>query len=351
MKYQVSYFKHSLQFKKTSRTSRGEINHHESYILKLTCNNQVGYGEAAPLKGLSIDYIDNFENQLQFYCQQINDGFPIEKLDFIGFPSIEFAVETALLGIKNYNPFKLFESPFYAGIGIEINGLVWMNNTEQMLIDALQKIEEGFTCIKFKVGSQDFDEECRMFERIRKIASPNQIEIRLDANGAFTDDDVRQKLNDLKRFEIHSIEQPVKPGQQELMQEICAVSAIPIALDEELIGVSVADKGAVLLKLIKPTYIILKPTLLGGLVKSNNWIKHANNLGVGWWATSALESNIGLNAIAQWSSTYQPKIPQGLGTGRLYSNNIESPLTINQGKLNYNHSSFWTIPSEQNTTS
>ena len=346
MKYQVSYFKHSLQFKKTSRTSRGELNTHESYIIKLTANNLIGYGEAAPLKGLSIDYVDLFDQHLNHFCQLINDGFPIHKIDFTEFPSIDFAFETAMLGIKNQQPFKLFDSPFYEGIGIDINGLVWMNNTEQMLGDAFKKIEEGFTCIKFKVGAQDFDEECRMLERLRKVVTANQIEIRLDANGAFNDDDVRQKLNDLKRFEIHSIEQPIKPKQIDLMQEISAISPIPIALDEELIGVSVMEEGNTLLKFIKPHYIILKPTLLGGLTKSNSWIKLANKLEIGWWATSALESNIGLNAIAQWCSTYQLKMPQGLGTGSLYTNNIASPLQIKNGKIQYKQGSSWIIPTE-----
>lgn len=345
MKYQAGYFKHSLQFKKTSRTSRGELNTHETYILKLTYNNFIGYGEAAPLKGLSIDYIDSFEVQLKHFCQLVNDGFPIEKIDFTEFPSIEFAFETALLGINNQQPFKLFDTPFFLGNGIDINGLVWMNHSEQMLNDALHRLEEGFSCIKFKVGALDFDEECRMLERFRKIASPHQIQIRLDANGAFTNDDVRQKLKELKRFTIHSIEQPVKQHQHELMQEVCASSTISVALDEELIGISVIEKGESLLKFIQPQFIILKPTLVGGLRKSNEWIKHANKLDIGWWATSALESNIGLNAIAQWCSTYQLKLPQGLGTGSLYTNNIASPLTIQYGKLNYNQGVSWVIPS------
>jgi o-succinylbenzoate synthase len=341
------YFTHQLHFHQTARTSRGEMQTHKVYFIRINNQGRYAWGEAAPLTGLSIDSIEKIEQHLADCCSLINDGFPAEKIDHTHFPSVAFAFETALLALKNENPFKLFDTAFYNGQkGIDINGLIWMDSKEKMLESSFKKILEGYTCIKFKVGALDFDEECRMLEQVRNYANAFKLEIRLDANGAFTADDALKKLAELKRFDIHSMEQPIKANQVELMAEICAKSPIHIALDEELIGVE-PDKMGMLLQKIQPHYIVLKPTLLGGLKAADKWIQKAQQQAVCWWATSALESNIGLNAIAQWCSTYELAIPQGLGTGMLYKNNIPSPLHITGQKLYYQADKIWeTTPIE-----
>jgi o-succinylbenzoate synthase len=314
---------------------------HTVYYIRITHQNKYAWGEAAPLPGLSIDPIEQIETHLTQCCTLINDGFPAEDIDHSRFPAVAFAFETALLALKNEKPFHLFDTAYSNGQkGIDINGLIWMDSKEKMLESAFKKISDGYSCLKFKIGALDFDEECRMLEQVRKHTNAFKLEIRLDANGAFTHDNAFEKLSDLKRFEIHSIEQPIKPRQYDLMAEICAKSPIHIALDEELIGVEL-DQTETILKKINPRYIILKPTLLGGLKVADKWIHKAQQHAVGWWATSALESNIGLNAIAQWCSTYELAIPQGLGTGMLYENNIPSPLRIIDNKLYYKQNEFW----------
>jgi len=341
MNYSASYKKHELQFIKPSRTSRGEMRTHEVFYISLTHNSETGTGEAAPLKGLSIDAVEDLEEKIKSFCSFINEGIHPLDLDLEKFPSIRFAFECALKEIETSHQHILFGTGFIHGEPIPINGLVWMDSTENMLNEAWKKIESGFTCIKFKVGTLDFDEECRMLETVRKKYSDSKIEIRLDANGAFKNDEATQKLKELSRFGIHSVEQPVKQKQHEIMQEVCAKSKIAIALDEELIGVDVFNNGKKLLQFIKPAYIILKPTLIGGFTLCEKWISVCEELKTGWWATSALESNIGLNAIAQWTSTFKTKMPQGLGTGGLYTNNISSPLIAKNGFLFYEVDKIW----------
>jgi o-succinylbenzoate synthase len=336
--YQASFKKYTLTFKKVARTSRNQLQTHTVYYIQLKrlSDGKITYGEAAPLKGLSIDDVPDIEQHIQNFCNEINNGVDIRELDFTPFPSVAFAFETASLAMSFNQPFQLFDTPFYHHQQpIKINGLVWMNDIETMLDEAFQKAQSGFDVIKFKVGAHDFDAECRMLEQFRKRFNAFNIEIRLDANGAFAVDDAIQKLKDLSRFDIHSIEQPIKAKQWEAMQQVCAESNISIALDEELIGVDVDANGFTMLNQTKPSYIILKPTLVGGLAKSNTWIKYANKLNIGWWATSALESNVGLNAICQWASTHHLQLPQGLGTGSLYHNNIESPLLVSNGTICY----------------
>jgi O-succinylbenzoate synthase len=340
----ATYTRKTLDFKKPARTSRGEMTSHTAYIVRLQQGGRFGFGEASPLRGLSIDDRPDFENTLAHCCSLINNGSAIESLDLAAFPSLLFAFETASRSLTFDDAFQVFESPFYSGNPIEINGLIWMNSLDEMLEEAFQKAAQGFGCIKFKVGALDFDEECRMLERFRKRYSAFKISLRLDANGAFTPADALEKLKDLSRFEIHSIEQPIKPKQVDWMQELCAKTPIDIALDEELIGVDVQEDGLALLKKIRPRYIILKPTLIGGFANADTWTKHALQQNIGWWATSALESNIGLNAIAQWCSTLGNPLPQGLGTGALYTNNIQSPLTITCGRLMLDQTLGWSDP-------
>lgn len=342
--YTASYIKHELQFKKPAKTSRNTMQTHKVYYVRLQSktNNNIYWGEAAPLPGLSIDDVTNIEQKLSECCEAINNGYTFKMLDFTGFPSVQFAFETAFLAAQHQEDFLLFDTPFYRNQQpIAINGLVWMNEKETMLQEALEKAANGFDTIKFKVGALDFDEECRMLEAFRKQFSAFKITIRLDANGAFISDDALEKLRELSRFEVHSIEQPIKPKQWDVMQEVCAKSKIAIALDEELIGVDVTTNGQRLLQHIKPHYLILKPTLLGGLKNSEAWVKLVQQHNIGWWATSALESNIGLNAIAQWTSTQQVQLPQGLGTGSLYTNNISSPLVVSHGQLVYDKGKKW----------
>ncbi len=353
MMYSASFVPYTLLFKKPAKTSRNELAEHQVYYLKLTrlIDGKVGYGEAAPLKGLSIDDVPHFEQQLQFVCDNLHLGWQNLYEDLIAFPSLQFALETAILSLQNEDSFLLFKSNFTDGnSAIPINGLIWMNDKETMLKEALEKASQGFNTIKFKVGALDFDDECRMLEAFRKQYNAFKITIRLDANGAFNGDDAAEKLRELARFDIHSIEQPIKPKQWDLMEMLCATSKIPIALDEELIGVSVSNHGKDVLQKIKPKYIILKPTLIGGLRNSDAWIKLAEQHDIGWWATSALESNVGLNAIAQWTATKNLQLPQGLGTGSLYLNNIPSPLSVNQGVLSYQRQETWDIGILNQTT-
>jgi o-succinylbenzoate synthase len=343
-KLEFFYKKQLLNFKVPATTSRGALNTHAAYYIVVSKLEEkiFGIGEAAPLKGLSIDDVPNFEEYLKHIIGLLNDGFGYQNLDLTNWPSLNFALETALNDLEHGGSRKIVENEFVAQKPIAINGLVWMNDIEKMQEEAFQKIDAGFKCIKLKIGAHDFDAECRLIERIRKQFDPFKLEIRVDANGAFLNSEALEKLNELKRFDLHSIEQPIKAQQQLFMEEICAKSPVPVALDEELIGVN-NEAIEKLLKLIKPQFIVLKPTLVGGLKNCDSWINSAKKLGIGYWLTSALESNIGLNAIAQYSSALNTTIPQGLGTGSLYTNNIESPLVVQNGYLYYDSHKNWVL--------
>lgn len=334
MAIKITFQKYPLHFNFTVRTSRGEVKNKEVYFISLfdTFNPEIkGVGEVAPLEGLSTDF-EIVESQL---VALNNTEFPnllaIEKLQFTEFPSLQFGLETAIWDFKNGGKKLIFESDFINGKPIKINGLVWMADKETMLNELKYKISAGFDTIKIKVGAIDFDEELSLLQYIRSHYSENEIHIRLDANGAFNQNDVFEKLDKLSKFNIHSIEQPIKQGNWELMKEVSRKSPIPIALDEELIGKN--DEKSALLDYIKPQFIILKPTLLGGFAQCNQWIGEAEKRKIAWWITSALESNIGLNAIAQYAATFPLILPQGLGTGGLYANNIDSNLVVKNGEL------------------
>lgn len=350
----IRWKKHRLEFTFQAGTSRGVLSHKDTWILIGTEKDSEFYGECGPLKGLSIDDRPDFEAKLDLVCAHLNTrsihawntlGFVdslIPELQLIGFPSIVMSLETLqadyLQGCKR----EIFESSFYTfEAPIAINGLVWMNEPEHMLKQALDKIEAGFSCIKLKVGAIDFEKECWILEQIREQYSEEKVVLRVDANGAFTEQDVWQKLEKLAVYGIHSIEQPIKPKQIELMRQLCKDAALDIALDEELIGISTVEEKEHLLEEIDPPFIILKPTLLGGFAATDEWIKAAEYRGIEWWMTSALESNIGLNAICQFTSTYSIYMPQGLGTGGLYHNNIVSPLTVYRGGIHYNSDQSW----------
>ncbi|MDP1726120.1 MAG: o-succinylbenzoate synthase [Bacteroidota bacterium] len=342
-----SYLKYSLQLAFNARTSRGTLESHDAYFIKVYDHVNpaiTGWGEASPLKGLSVDGDENFEHILIQVLEALNVGESTEQMDLIKYPALHFGLEMALLDLTNGGKRELFDSPFIKSMPIEINGLIWMSDIETMLKEVDKKIAEGFTCLKFKIGAHDFDEECRMLEHVRKKYSLNNLEIRLDANGSLKNNEALNQLKELLKFNIHSVEQPVAPGQADWMQEICAKSSIKIVLDEELIGVDVLKEGKKLLQCIKPAFIIIKPTLLGGFSLADKWLELATQNHIGWWATSALESNIGLNAIAQWCSTKNIKLPQGLGTGSLYTNNIKSPLSVHRGRLIYTPRNNWELP-------
>lgn len=344
--YSAFITKHILKFKTPAKTSRNTLEDKVVWLIHLSHlgKKTTGIGECSPLKGLSVDDVPGFETQLQEVVNLINNGAHPKELGLDNWPSITFGLETALLDLQNGGIRKITDEPFFLGEEkIPINGLVWMGNRQEMIAQAEEKIKAGYTCIKFKIGAMDFDEECRMLEELRKKHNAFTIEIRLDANGAFATDTAVEQLNELARFGIHSVEQPIKQGQWDAMQEVCAKSTIPIALDEELIGQKPVDAAQKMLKTIQPAYIIIKPGLLGGFENSKQWITAAQKNNMGWWATSALESNIGLNAIAQFAATYKPTIPQGLGTGQLYENNFDSPLTVDNGYIYYDVVKNWHI--------
>ena len=339
---EAQHCKYILNFKMPSGTSRGVLTSKETHFIVLREGDRVGVGECGLLKGLSIDDVAEYQDILSETCEEISRGLNTLAQRLQYFPSIQFGLEQAFQSLASQNPFELFPSSFTRGnVSIPINGLIWMGE-ESFLYDQLdQKIAAGFRCIKMKVGALDFDTELRFLKVLRQRYPANEVELRLDANGAFDPKDALDKLTLLAQFHIHSIEQPIAPGQWDDMATLCGKSPLPIALDEELIGIFDREQKSKLLEKIRPQFIILKPSLVGGIKGSSEWIALANQLGAGWWITSALESNIGLNAIAQWTYTLKTAMYQGLGTGSLYTNNFESPLEIGQGMLYYNRGKNW----------
>ncbi len=330
-------FKHkTLHFKRRATTSRGSYTTRDVWYITITSSkkDEFGIGECAPLPDLSCDDMSNYEEVLKKTCQDIEEKGNIDKEVLTFYPSILFGVETALFQFFGKNS-CLFESNFTKGIsGIPINGLVWMGSYEDMLSQMKEKLEKGFRCIKIKIGAIDFDEELKLLSFLRNNYSP-KIELRLDANGAFSYNEAIEKLKILSQFNPHSIEQPIKQGQWEEMAELCAKSPIPIALDEELIGINKEEDKIKLLKTIRPKYVVLKPTLHGAISGAVQWASLAFDYGAGFWITSALESSVGLNAIAQWCGSLELKTFQGLSTGELFLDKIESPLYLKGDSLWY----------------
>ncbi|MBI1769993.1 MAG: o-succinylbenzoate synthase [Bacteroidetes bacterium] len=347
-------------FSFAARTSRGPMKEKTSWFIRLwdDSNPEVyGLGECGPLPGLSKKHGIEFETVLAeeinvFQSKKLlmpsgdslsalNDFFQSNKIGR-EYSSIAFGLETALLDLMQGGKRIIFKNKFIEQTPVPINGLVWMGGLDFMLQQVEIKIRDGYRCVKLKVGGLDFEKECDVLQYIRRKYFRENIEIRLDANGAFKKEDALDKINSLKRFNIHSIEQPIKPGLPE-MEEICAKSPIPIALDEELIGVNTPEQKEGLLKWLRPRFIILKPTLHGGLLGCDEWIKLAEKQNIGWWMTSALESNIGLNAIAQFTSQYSSTLHHGLGTGQIYENNFPSPLLADKGLLQYQSKEKWDL--------
>ncbi len=324
-----------LHFKQPAGTSRGVYTERKSWFVHLSDGDRTGIGECAPLPDLSCDARPDYGEVLRQFCDDVERTGNIDYEAMRDYPSMLFGLETAMQSMRNGE--HLFDTPFTRGEeGIPINGLVWMGNYDEMLQRMEQKLEKGFRCVKLKIGAIDFEQELDLIKRIRSRFSFHEVELRLDANGAFPYDEALYKLELLSQYNIHSIEQPIRQGQWAYMAELCRESPLAIALDEELIGVNDPEMKRHMLNIIKPRYIILKPSLHGGMMGCREWIQTAKEHGIGSWITSALESNVGLNAIAQFcSSVYGNAItmPQGLGTGQLFTDNIPMPLEIRCDKL------------------
>lgn len=341
------YQKYTLHFRFLARTSRESMMHRDTYFLHLwdDLNPEVeGIGECNLFRGLSADDTPDYEQRLRYLCDHIDDRDAVD--DVADCSSILFGIETAMADLRNGGSRLPFPGPWSRGeTSIPINGLVWMGDKRLMAERIKEKLDAGFTCLKLKIGGIDFNEELELLAMVRSLFSPSDLQVRLDANGAFAVDEALKRLERLAEFDIHSIEQPIKAGQPVEMAELCRRSPIAIALDEELIGVRDKAEKAMLLDMIRPQYIILKPALCGGFSHSSQWIDEAQKRVIGWWATSALESNVGLNAIAQWVSGMigeaDAEMRQGLGTGALYTNNIQSPLTLVGDRLFYAADRRW----------
>jgi o-succinylbenzoate synthase len=338
----ATYKKYILNFKRPSGTSRGVMTKKETWFLILEANGKIGIGECGILRTLSIDDRSDYEEKLQWVCQNIDLGKDILWDALMEFPSIQFGVEMAFLSLQSKTPFDLFPSEFTEGKkNMLINGLVWMGEEYFMKTQIEEKLTQGFSCIKLKIGAIDFEKELGLLRFIRQNFDSKTIEIRVDANGAFSSNEALIKLNQLVEFKLHSIEQPINANQVQEMKKLCQQTPFPIALDEELIGVFGIENKRKLLEEIQPQYIILKPSLVGGFKGTLEWISIAESLNIGWWITSALESNIGLNAITQFTFTLNNPMPQGLGTGGLYTNNFDCPLEIENGNIQYSIIKKW----------
>ena len=337
--------KHILNFKRPSGTSRGVLTSKETFFLVIEQGDKKGIGECNLFRGLSADDVPNYEAKLQWVEQHLHLGEKALLEELKTFPSIQFGVEQAFRSVAAPQWYELFPSNFTKGKdAIPINGLIWMGSPDFMKAQIKEKLAQGFRCIKMKIGAIDFEEEYRILKALRNEFSASDIEIRVDANGAFQATEALRYLERLATLQLHSIEQPIRAGQWEAMAELCEQTPLPIALDEELIGIFTREEKQRLLREIQPQYIILKPSLIGGYSGSEEWITLAETLGIGWWVTSALESNIGLNAIAQWTYTLHSPMPQGLGTGALYTNNLPFPLYVENGHIGFNPCERVTFP-------
>ena len=354
MALKMNFSTHVLDFRFDAGTSRGIMRTRKTWFVKIFDTERpgiYGIGECAPLAGLSPEDLSQMDFELERLAKKISELSithfreealeKVQKLTDPDFPSIRFGIETAILDLLNGGNHIIFHNEFSEGKHkLPINGLIWMGDKDFMSKQVEEKLGAGFTCIKMKVGAIELEEELALLKVIRKVGG-SKLDLRIDANGAFPNNEVFKILKRFETLGLHSVEQPIMPRQPEAMSLVCEKSSIPIALDEDLIGVhSTADKIE-LLSYVKPQYIVIKPSLVGGLLATREWIRLAEERQIGWWITSALESNVGLNAIAQLTANYTVTIPQGLGTGQLYHNNIPSPLVIREGFIHYDKSLSW----------
>jgi o-succinylbenzoate synthase len=342
--YICEYSKYDLKFINPSGTSRGVLTSKPTWFIKISKKDNpqnFGLGECSPIEGLSIDPLNLIEQKLDEVVENINE---IDKINFEKFPCIKFGLEMAEKDLLNNGNRIIYNNNFTQGNkSIRINGLIWMGSTNFMINQIKEKLEKGFSCLKLKIGALNFNDELAILKKIRTQFKDNELEIRVDANGSFELNDVYKNLEKLSQLDIHSIEQPIAINQPDQLQKLCIKSPIAIALDEELIKPRSHNEKEELIKFINPHYIVLKPSLLGGFTKTKQWISIAEKLNIEWWITSALESNIGLNAIAQFCGEYDLKLPQGLGTGNLYKNNIDSPLKLIGEHLSYDKNEEWNL--------
>ncbi|SHK28828.1 o-succinylbenzoate synthase [Reichenbachiella agariperforans] len=357
MSFNLKFTKHTLQFKFDAGTSRGVMKTKDAWILKISHSERpkvFGYGEVSVIERLSFDYQLDFENELEQLAEELkNHKLPktegevyalVARVVEVTKPAIRFGLETALLDLVHGGQFQIFENDFYTQERkIPINGLIWMGDESFMLKQIEEKLQAGFRCIKMKIGAIDFETEKKLLSSIRKRFSAADLTLRVDANGAFQTQEVLKRLDELAQFDLHSIEQPIMPRQFHAMQLTCKRSPVPVALDEELIGVFDLREKRSLLSGIEPPFIILKPSLLGGFKATAEWISLAEELGIDWWITSALESNVGLNAICQFTAEYSDLSYQGLGTGQLYTNNFHAPLTMEGQFIYYHQNRSWDL--------
>ncbi len=351
----ATYFPYRLVFRFDAGTSRGVLKEKTSWFIKIWRKDEpevYGLGECGPLPGLSPDHKPFLEKEIRKALEVVtgwDDVPPRKKAGEVVralvpsyLPALAFAMETALLDLASGGRRQIVENDFVRGRKqIPINGLIWMGEKEFMLQQIREKLDEGYDCIKIKVGALDLKTELALLKYIRTQYPAGTVTLRLDANGAFQPEKALEILEKFAVYDIHSIEQPIRAGLWREMRRLCRDSPIPIALDEELIGISGSRQQLKLLKDIKPQYVVLKPTLLGGLSATGGWVKHAESSGIDWWITSALESNIGLNAIAQYTADFQTSLHQGLGTGQLYHNNVPGPLYILKGHLGCDPAKGW----------
>lgn len=349
----LEYKPYTLDFTFDAGTSRGVMKKRDVWFLKV-CDDRnpdlCGYGEVAPLHRLSMedvylvpDVLEQVQDKISAITTPLTEKAALniaKALSPVPFASVRFGLEVALLDLVNGGKKLIFDNAFYQqSEPIRINGLIWMGDIATMKQRAQEKLDQGFKCIKMKIGALDFQQELEVLKLLREVSG--ELELRVDANGAFANHESLKRLLELAEFDLHSIEQPIIPRQPEAMQLLCKKGAVKIALDEELIGIESIDEKRELLEFLKPQYIVLKPSLVGGFASTREWIATAETLEIGWWITSALESNIGLNAIAQFTAGFDNHEYHGLGTGQLYHNNIDSPLKVENGLISWEGNKSW----------
>ncbi len=343
----AEFRKRSLRFKEPAGTSRGTLTEKPSWFLFVHEDSDPvtqGVGECSLIPGLSPEWDLDLEAKIEEVCANVGSQEHYIEEGLRNFPALRFALETALQDLYKNGSKELFPSAFTSGAKpIPINGLIWMDEPERMQEQIERKIAEGFDCIKLKIGARDWEAEKGLIEKVRKEYGPDRIQLRVDANGAFTKEEALEKLEELRKLDVHSIEQPIPSGAPDAMAELCEKGAIPVGLDEELIGVNDPEAKRELIEKIRPQYLILKPSLVGGFKGGSEWLDLAHEFGIGWWMTSALESNIGLNAIAQWCYKFKNSLHQGLGTGELFIENVGSPLKVENGGLWYDAQEEWDL--------
>jgi o-succinylbenzoate synthase len=333
----ISLQHYPLHFKVPAGTSRGVMTEKQSWFVRISDGTNEGIGEISVIEGLSPEYVslEEFQQTIRHFLSQLEVGWNEELHHALQpYPSILFGIESALLDLNHGGRCIYFENAFAHGEQrIPINGLIWMGDEESMHAQIEEKLASGFTTIKMKIGAIGIETELALLKGIRNSYSADEITLRVDANGAFDEKSAKEILEKLAALDIHSIEQPILAGQHAAMTRLCRDTPIPIALDEELIGITDRDEKVHVLEHIQPQYIILKPSLHGGISGTKEWIQLAEERNIQWWMTSALESNIGLEVICQLAGEYTNALPQGLGTGSLYTNNIDSTLTVEKGMI------------------